>query len=450
MIKQKFKPNKDRLKLQDINLDISGYSTSIGKDKEEQVRFFPLVYYYGVELISHNISKIIVDNNKFMPICYVCFTDVYNLMHDLGFPGDNAKLTIMLPTNHERFANIFMDFKIQKYKVDLTRDGLRKIHMWGICNVDGLLSPEYKSYPDTNSYDVFVKSAHEYGLGVMSNMDTSNDKMTWINPGCRNLEFLQDVTSKSWVGESGYVWSFLDLFYNLNYIDVEKSMSQEINDIKWISTDVIDSRKNSGNGDNAEVLAPVLTNEPAMAGSNMFFTGETILNQATDISLDRGYIRNVHFYDVDGNWSNKAGAYKVHGLDTITSPGSENNSIILKGEPGSIEFYKNNITNHYMGNIDTSNVYPDYLWAKVQNSENLYDLQKIIMQIVLPMPNYNIRRFEKIKLLFTNANNGIKNTPRNAKLSGEWLVTGQQFEWDGNTIYQKVNIVKRELSAGEL
>jgi hypothetical protein len=30
-------------------------------------------------------------------------------------------------------------------------------------------------------------------------------------------KFLQDSINKSWVGETGFVWGFVDLYYNLNY-----------------------------------------------------------------------------------------------------------------------------------------------------------------------------------------------------------------------------------------
>lgn len=72
-----------------------------------------------------------------------------------------------------------------------------------------------------------------------------------------------------------------------------------------------------------------------------------------------------------------------------------------------------------MDRIDTSNVFPDYLWAKCQNEENIQDLQKIVIRIILPICNFNIRRYEKIKLLYTNQNIGIKSNQKNLKLNGE-------------------------------
>lgn len=453
MITQKIKPSKDKLKIEDVQIGLKNNSVDVAKFKDNIAQSLPVVYYYGIQLQQNNIKKLIVDSNKFMPLCYVCYVDANSLMHDVGFPTDNAKLTIVLPSTHDALANIFMDFKIQKYNVELLRNSnIKKIHMWGICNTENLLISEYKSYEKKSSYDLMKETASNAGLGLMSNVESSSDVMTWLNPGQSYHEFLQDVAKKSWVGESGYIWSFVDLFYNLNYIDVEKALSDEIKDIKWINTTIFNvsaPNKISKSVDTIETT-PYLTNEISQLGSNIYFTGEKILNQSTDISLKRGYLRNVNFYDIDGNWTDKAGAYKKYALDTITSSGNQNNAVYLKGEPGSTDFYNKNVKNHYLDKIDTKNMYPDFLWAKMQNSENLYDLQKIAMQITLPMPNFNIRRFEKIKLVFFNSNQGVTNSVTNTKLNGEWLVTGIKFEWDGGALHQFVNIVKRELTFGEV
>lgn len=453
MIEQKIKPIKDKLKITDVTIDLKNNGIDTAKFKELIAQNLPIVYYYGIQLQSNNIKKLIVDSNKYMPLCYVCYIDEQNIMHDIGFPADNAKMTVILPSSSEGLSNIFMDFKIQKYNVELMRNSnVKKIHIWGICSIDNLLVTEYKSYDKKSSYEIMSDIAHNTGCGMMSNVDSSLDKMTWINPGMHNYDFMQEVINKSWVGESGYIWGFVDLFYNINYIDIERSMSQDIKEIVWMQTNIfnISNLNKVDKTSDTMMTTPYLTNEVSQLGSNIYFTGEQVMNQSTDISLKRGYLRNVHFYDIDGNWEEKGGSYKQYNLDTITSSGVDNNSVYLKGEPGDLEFYKKNVTNHYLDKIDTSNMYGDYLWASIQNSENMYDLQKIAISIVLPIPNFNIRRFEKVKLVFFNSNQGVTNSAVNVKLNGEWLCTGQSFHWSGDSLIQKVNLVKRELTYGEV
>jgi hypothetical protein len=448
---QKIKPSKDKLGIKPIIISYKGDDPDVAKNKLNSVSSVPTVYYYGIELPANAIKELTVDSNKFMPLCYLCFSDIYNMLGDIGFPADNAKLTVVLPTNDANLGQLFMDFKITKYEVELGRgNDNKKIHFWGICNVEEILIQEYKAYKDQSTFDLMKLVSGNSGMGFVSNTDGTKDKQTWLNTGMEGYNFLQDTIHKAWNGESSYMWGFVDLYYNLNYLDVELALSQNIKELNWYTNSIINRSANGVVETKSNKVQPFLTNDLSTKNSNVYFTGEKILNQSTDTSLKRGYLRSVHFYDKDGNWADKAGKYKTYDLDTITSQNTQAQSIILKGEPGKTDFYSKNKKNYYMGYIDTKNSYVDFLWAKMQNSENLYDLQKICMQITLPQVNFNIRRFEKIKIRFSQNNVSPINTNDNFKLNGEWLCVGIQFKWDGNSLIQKVNIVKREITINDL
>jgi hypothetical protein len=437
MLKHELKPNRNKLNLKNIILDKATDPDAV-KEQERILNQVPMLFFYNIEIPSNYIKKLAIDSNRYLPTCKVMFDDIYNLFHDVGFPADNAYVTIIFPTNSANLGNIFMEFKIQKFNIQDKRgsNNLKTITIEGIVNIDKLLVKRYESFKDKSSYNVSLDIAKDIGLGFVTNVPNSNDNMNWLNPGWNRYSFLQWVANHAWVGETSYIWSFIDFFYNINYIDVEKALNQDISKLKWESTNV-QNRKDTNDG-------PVLTNEPTLKGTNIYFTGEKIINQSTDISLKRGYLRNISYYDFDGNWKEKAGTYKSFTLDTITSEG-KGNRILLKGDPGNTDFYNDNQSFHYMHKIDTTNIYPDYLWAKLQNEENIYDLQKIFMRITLPKPNFNLKRFEKVNLKFVNQNNNIQNAKENFKLNGEWLVIGITYEWNGSSYYQYVNIVKREI-----
>ena len=431
-------------------MDISGRNLNEVNEKTNSVSTRPIVYYYNVQIPAEYITEIIISDTEFIPTFSLVFNDLQGFFSDLGFPSDNAIITIIFPTNHKMLKNIRMDFKIEYYHIEILSDNITKeVTMKGVCNINKLLISEYLSFINISSFDVFKKMAESSGLGFMTNCTSSVDKMNWINFGWKNVDFLQYLINKGWVGESGFLYGFVDLYYNLNYINVEKSLSQDINEIKWIASDASVSQTNNSTL-NVEPIIPLLSNLDNMKGSNLYFTTEKIINQSTKTSLNRGYLRKIHYYDIDGNWTQKAGSYKKYTLDTITTPGSEKSSIYLKGDPGDTTFYLNNDSNHYMDKLDTKNMHPDFLWASKQNEENIEDLQKINMQIILPLPNYNIRKFEKVSLLFVNNEPSISNDPKVKKLNGEWLVTGSYLQWNGDAMYQYVNMVKRELNISDL
>lgn len=447
----KQKANKDILKLQEVKVNIKNITPDTAKNKLSYLKNKIQVYYNGLELVSNTIVKAIVDFNGFMPKCMVVFDDIYSVMHDIGFPADNAKMTIVIPANHDGFNNIFMDFKIEKFEIGLQQSTtIKRLYIWGICNVENLLISEYKSYKNKSSYQVLEEISKNSGIGLMSNINSSSDIMNWINPAMNNYQFIEDTISKSWNGENGFMFGFVDQWYNLNFIDIEQQLAQDISEIQWFNSDILDNSVLGSSNKEIKAISPYLTNDPSHTNTNLFFTSEKILNQSTNISLNRGYMRNAHFYDIDGNWNNKAGSYKVYDLDTITTVGNNNNTIFLKGDPGSTDFYTKNNRAYYEDKIDTINMFPDFLWAKLQNKENIYDLQKILIEITLPIINFNIKKFEKIKLYFVNNNIGINNLKKNIKLNGEWLVISTSMHYNGSNIFQKVKLVKRELTIDEV
>jgi len=442
MLELQFKANKSKLKLEDAVIDTVGNDYKYANEKLKILKEVPQVYYYNQEFPMQYVTKLDIDSSSYLPTLYISFNDVYNTIHDMGFPGDNAKVTVVLPSKSDNLADIFLEFKVIKFKSNPIRNNNnKKIEMYGILNVENLLIKNFESFKDMSSYQVCEDLAQQIGLGLMSNVTSSNDKMTWLNPGLNRYKFLTDeVISKSWIGDNSFVWSFVDFYYNINYIDVEKALTDDINQITWIAKKHDEEKPTT--------IKPDLSNDMSMKDTNIYFVGEKIINESTETSLLRGYLRDISFYDVDGNWSEKAGSYKEYTLDTITAPDSDN-TIYLKGDPGDTSFYENNKSYHYLGKIDTANMHTDYLWANIQNKENVYDLQKIGINIIIPHPNFNIKKFEKVNMNFINNNINATERVRNLKLNGEWLVINIKFKWTGKTYYQIVTLVKRELTFNE-
>lgn len=443
MLELQFKANKSKLRIEDAIINTVGNDYKFADEKLKILKEVPQIYYYNQEIPMQYVKNLKIESYKFLPTLTVTFDDVYNILHDIGLPADNAKVTVILPSKSDNLADIFLEFKITNYKVKPIRNNYNKrIEMSGILNIENLLVKNYEAFKEKTSYEVCEELAKEVGMGLMSNVTSSKDKMNWLNPGMNRYLFLQDeIIKKSWLGDNSFVWSFVDFYYNLNYVDVEKSLTDSIDQIEWVA-------KKHDEEEGATTVSPILSNDMSMKDTNIFFTGGKVNNISTEISLLRGYLRDISYYDVDGNWNKKAGSYKEYTLDTITAPDG-NNTVYLKGDPNDTTFYENNKSYHYLGKIDTANMHPDYLWAEMQNNENVYDLQKISMNIILPHANFNIKRFEKLKLVFVNNQTNSSQNARNFKLNGEWLVTGITFKWTGDVYFQTLTIVKRELTYNE-
>jgi hypothetical protein len=157
-------------------------------------------------------------------------------------------------------------------------------------------------------------------------------------------------------------------------------------------------------------------------------------------------------------------------LDTISTKGDKGDRIVLKGQPGDNNFAIDQKKNYFLGKNDTSNSHLNYLYAEQLNLHNMEYLQKIRMNIVLKGLNFQLYRFQPIKIelykmreLDGNSNTvtptdvkTAKNVDKyklNERLSGDWLIVGINFTFsrkensNGGNFVQEITVVKRELSS---
>jgi hypothetical protein len=83
-------------------------------------------------------------------------------------------------------------------------------------------------------------------------------------------------------------------------------------------------------------------------------------------------------------------------IDSITSKDSK--SIILKGSPQDENFFNLNTNTHYLGKFDSDNCHKNYNYAWIQNEKNLFELEKMGLEVHMRTPNFSIYRYQKIKL----------------------------------------------------
>jgi len=174
-----------------------------------------------------------------------------------------------------------------------------------------------------------------------------------------------------------------------------------------------------------------------MDQTNQYFNEWKIINNSTSISLQNGYLNKAKFYDINSK------NYLIFDVDSITSEGDK--TIIMKGSPQDMDFYKNHIRPTYVGKLDTDNIHENFNYSIIQNEQNIMDLQKIGVTIKMSTPNYNLFRYQKVNLTFSNAVSTPSASQLNNRLNGDWLIIDMDYiSIDGN-LTQKITLVRREL-----
>jgi hypothetical protein len=144
-------------------------------------------------------------------------------MKDTGIPLDDSIISLFLNPRTKFLKPIHMDFKV----VDYSNDN-ELYDITGFIDVKDLYLRKFRSYPQKTSYKLYEQVAKDLGLGYNSNIDDTDDKMTWINTGDKLVRFLNDTLKYTYKSDEAFLKHYIDYYYHLNYVDLEKELKRDI------------------------------------------------------------------------------------------------------------------------------------------------------------------------------------------------------------------------------
>jgi hypothetical protein len=353
-------------------------------------------------------------------------------------------MSVYINSRTEKLVDIKMDFKVSEFDYNRQTD---EIYVKGFINIDDLWIEEILSYPDKTSYQVLEERSANLSLGYATNIENTNDKMTWICPGTNTIDFFQNVTKHGYLSDNSFMWSYIDFHYNLNYIDVEKEMEEDASQNKGILSHGVPMKEYDDLNREFDLVlfyGDIVHNN----GTNIQLSDYEVYSQSTKTSLEEGYLKKVQYYDRYANWDKRSGGFIIQDLETAQAPDIASQNIVLKSQPNdTTNFFSKNQRFNWVGKIDTDNTYLNFNFANVQNKFNIAELSKIYIIATLSVPNFNLRKFLKIKLSINDVAKADNQAFLNKRLSGAWIITGITYEQDEiSGFVQKVVLCKRELT----
>jgi predicted chitinase/LAS superfamily LD-carboxypeptidase LdcB len=419
-----------------ISIDGKGVTKAQRKQFTTSMGAAPLVYYNGIHIEYSDISMFKLYHEGILPAIKIIFVDRNGIFRDDGFPVDDAIITIFIHSKSKRLRSIKMDFKITNFK-----DLAGSFSIQGIVDIPQIYLRKFTSYSKKTSFECLQEIAKECQLGFATNVSDSNDKMTWINTGHQRLQFISEVVNNSYISDNSFLHCYIDYYYNLCYVDLEKEYNRENSeDVQILSTG---KKEFTENDDDEEISKLTLSTDKSFKETNMWINKYKITNRSTKTSLNNAYLTRNKVYN-----SLKKEVLDF-GIDSITSNGDK--SIILKGKPGDEEFFKENINSIWSGKLEEfgdgeGNAHNNYNYSPTQNSINLNEFNKIEAEVDLPNPNFNIFKTQKIfTSLLKEVPGANQKTLKFKRLDGNWIIRDIEFNFDGNKHYQTLRLIKREL-----
>jgi hypothetical protein len=415
------------IKLEPMEFEISGNSTD-NKDISSNLGYTPFVWYNGTQIAIRDVIKLYLYYDNIIPKCQLTIRDTLGLITSPEtMPLNNNKFEIFLNSGSDVLKSIHLKFKLELNQNN--KNGT--ITLTGILDLKDFYKIGYKSYNGT-SFEVLKRISTELELGFNSNINSTNDSMKWRRNGIRVPEFIREIVNHSYISDDSFLVGYIDYYWSFNYVDVEKEWRRDISEDVGLNTQGVASVGEP------KIFPLYLTNDQSDSSSEFYFTNFKLNNNSTFQTTRKGIFSVSKIYD-----RNRKQFLKFN-IDSIST--DDDDKVILKGEPGDSTEIQTNFTTNYGGKIDTDNVHQNYLYSVEQNYRNFENLVNISAEMDLPQPNFNLYKYQKVKINYVNQKQTISNEKLiDERLSGDWMIIDISYYWSRGSLIQKLVVVRKEL-----
>jgi len=332
IIKQVAKPS---ILLDEMSVIDTEYGTNqtIGPDNQGPVKYtkavagdMPLVYmnkvyYRGVDIVSMRIYS-----TDFLPRLDLTLLIRNKVVYSTSFPKDGDIVSIFVRSKDDLLKPIRNDYYITSVRIDSSRNetGYDNMYIAGILYVPGMNSQKCQ-FNSGKSIDVLHKISQELQIGFATNETDTSDDQTWISPYQKKIDYVKEISNSAWKNEDSFFKTFIDVFYHLNFVNVDPLFSLtpgfELGvDMQTFSSDYDDFMELMKHESNI-----MLTNSSSAKFSKFRIANYEQKNFANAINFHAGYMKYMHYYD------SLLKEKIVFLSDPKTTPGAEKDKYLLRG-----------------------------------------------------------------------------------------------------------------------
>jgi hypothetical protein len=145
-----------------------------------------------------------------------------------------------------------------------------------------------------------------------------------------------------------------------------------------------------------------LTNSERVAGTNISINKYALNYGSGKVARKNGYKRVVQFYENEPNSGNGTLGMISNDIEALSSVSIKDIEEPLKGRRGE-ERYLDEVKYKYVGRssnlTNATNTHPNYLFAEIQNTQNMAELSKLSLEVELDSFNPGLYRFQKVPVI---------------------------------------------------
>lgn len=489
------------IEFDEISLEYRGVDRVQGADLEHTQILgsqYPIIRINNTVFNYNNIVRMVVSSVEFIPTIELTVVVTGDDFQDKDFPKDGDIISVFMRTNTDTLNYLRNDFVITDCDFrNNKRSATNKLSFYGKMYIPGIESNYNVFGVIGTSKKVCKELCKRFGIGFAYNdEDETDDFQNWICSGPPE-KFIQDVVMHSWKDNTSFFKSWIDLYYNLCFVNVNKfllSSGEEEIDITFASrTDLYQASLNDMPGEkpeDARLALKVFSNRRAFKNSPFYVYKWEVTNNS-GLSLSVGYseesytfIRNQNLYsssdkheDCFSTLSNLP-AYDADKLDTHMI--LRGRTTYMDGNGEKMARVNRNVQDKYIkktwtgieytmddnvnpndktNNKWTGNVNKNYKRAPSHNTINLKELDKLYVTLHVDGLCLQVMRGEKVPVLIEHDAGsastfvpGKENSDSNINrmYSGfyivdsiEYIYTGKDIGNDKTSPFSTILVLKR-------
>lgn len=378
--------------------------------KESVGALVPLIMINGVRLHDEMIMSMDLRQDSFLPTLNITFIDNLGLFSSYHNPIFEPIVSIYVKSQTPYLKPLRGDYLIlRKTSVPIRGEAEHIITLFCELYVPKLYNNASLAYADMTSVECLKKVATELELGFATNEEVMNDKMTWLNPNLSYYMFIkEEVTKRAYKSDKSFFTCFIDRYYVLNFVNVERQMEQDNDfDMNYITSDTVsNSSVMKGGGERGESLElinqTVLSNHPSMTNNANHIQEFWPSSNNGDVLKNQSFRSRAIWYESE---TQKVNSFFLEPLSNVkTLNGSEH-------QTPSLESLKTMEVKKWLG-FDYGNAHKHNKYAKMLNHHNNLEIGK--NQITLRLKGFNstILRGVRVPVVFYDETyvNSIKMT----------------------------------------
>ena len=450
-----------------------GTSTNGGSQLNTVGNDYPIIRINDMVLGKDDIQSMLISSKGFLPAIELSLKFANTALISKNMPKDGDMISVFVRTNTSAINYLRNDFIINHVDSNISsKSANNTVFLRGELFIEGFTSNNNTFGIIGTSKDVMKEIAKKFKMGFAYNdADDMDDLQNWLCCFSSPQVFIEDVTRHSWKNNMSFFKSWVDLYYNLCFVNVNKFLSSDENpedeiDLTFFSSTVALNSLTSSNDkpDDAKPFLKVFSNFDSFKGSSFYISKWHPVNRSN--SLSSGYSNIIHSFTHNQNVyiENKDNCEDTLIVNPVYDTSKLDSYIILRGrakydenanpdnEQARVNYsMQNTYINHIWSGVEykmdkdensssnntwSGNVHHNYHNAAYQNEINDIELNKLYIEVVCDGLCLQVMRGERVPVFLKYNTPLDKNISPddpgfNRFYSGYYIVDSIEYKYNG-------------------